>query len=128
MFRFTIRELVLLSLVVAMWVGWWMPPSSTCGDEPRFTADITDADRMIKAISAQAPAGTKIEEAKRFMEREGFTCEYKSSGWKDERGEYLYCHRADKHSALVARVWKVAVFHADGKVAKVDANTGLVGP
>src|SRR5262245_2873135 len=114
MFRFTIRELVLLTLVMAMGVGWCALP--TYAAEPQFTADITEAPQMIKAISAQLPAGTKIKEAQRFMEREGFTCEYKRRGWKDERYEYLYCHRADKHSTFVERVWKVAVLHRDGKV------------
>jgi hypothetical protein len=32
MFRFTIRELVLLTLVVAMGVGWWMEWSTRRGD------------------------------------------------------------------------------------------------
>ena len=39
MFRFTIRELVLLTIIVAMGVGWWLDSSrlgrfQTCRNEP----------------------------------------------------------------------------------------------
>ncbi len=121
MFRFTIRELVLLTLVVNV--------AFARADEPSVTAGITDIATMVKVVSAQVPAGTAIKDAQRFMEREGFTCEYKKGGWRDERDAYLYCDRREKTSAFfVERVWKVAIFHRNGKVVKVDANTGLVGP
>ena len=39
MFRFTIRELVLLTLVVAMGVGWWMDRSQLERQIRKLTTD-----------------------------------------------------------------------------------------
>ena len=83
---------------------------------------------MTRAVSAKVPVGASVEDAQRFMEREGFTCSATVNGnWGDCKGmDYLYCDRTE--GGLVSRRWQVAVVHANGKVTEVLANTGLIGP
>ena len=52
MFRFTIRDLVLLTLVVAMGVGWWL-------DRTHLATALRDA-RAVEAISR---IQTRVESA-----------------------------------------------------------------
>ena len=53
MFRFTIRELVLLTLVVAMGVGWWLDRRALTDQMARIKSNLF-LDRAIDGIDASA--------------------------------------------------------------------------
>ena len=83
---------------------------------------------MVETVQGQVPPGTPVDEALRFMEREGFKCSRTVNGSFGERNglDYLYCDRSE--GGIVQRRWQAAIVHRDGKVAEVLARTGLVGP
>ena len=83
---------------------------------------------MVEAVLGRVPVGTPIDDAQRFMEREGFTCSRSTNEpFLDRTGlDYLYCDRSE--GGVTFRRWQVAVVHRDGKVTEVRASTGLVGP
>jgi hypothetical protein len=92
------------------------------------TRDIEELPRMVEAVLGQIPVGTPIDDAQRFMEREGFACSRKTNAeFLDRMGlDYVDCDRSE--GGIVRRRWQVAVVHRDGKVTEVIARTGLVGP
>ncbi len=83
---------------------------------------------MVEAVLGQAPVGTPVDDAQKFMEREGFSCSRSTNAaFLDRKGlDYIYCDRSE--GGIVQRRWQVAVVHKDGKVVEVLASTGLVGP
>lgn len=86
---------------------------------------------MAQTISAHAPIGMSVDQAQKFMEREGFRCSRQTNAefaGLDGRFDYLYCDRSEREMPLVDRRWQVAIIHHEGKVVRVVANTGLVGP
>ena len=93
------------------------------------TRGIEEPPRMVEAILAQVPVGTPVDDAQRFMEREGFKCSRSTNAaFLDRTGlDYVYCDRWEA-SGFVKRRWQVAIVHRDGKVTEVLASTGLVGP
>jgi hypothetical protein len=100
---------------------------------PRFyTRDIGDAPRMAEAVIAHVPVGTPIEEAQRFMEREGFSCSRRgNAAWAGRTGlDYLYCNRVHPTSGfnMIETRWQVAIVHHDGKVTEVLVERWLTGP
>jgi hypothetical protein len=99
-----------------------------CTGTRSATRGIEEPPRMVEAILAQVPVGTAVDDAQRFMEREGFACSRKTNaGFLDRSGlDYIYCDRSE--GTVVSRRWQVAVVHRDGKVVEVLASTGLVGP
>ena len=100
-----------------------------CTSTRSVTRGIEEPPRMIEAVLGQVPIGNTVEDAQRFMEREGFTCSRNSNKpfLDRKRLDYIYCDRSDG-SGFVQRRWQVAVVHRDGKVVEVLASTGLVGP
>lgn len=84
---------------------------------------------MTEAVLSKVPVGTPVDDAQRFMEREGFKCSRSTNAeFLDRKGlDYIYCDRSEG-SGFVQRRWQVAVVHRDGKVVEVLASTGLVGP
>ncbi len=84
---------------------------------------------MVEAVLGQIPVGTSIDEAQRFMEREGFKCSRSvNEAFRDRKGlDYIHCDRSDG-SRLVQRRWQIAIVHRDGKVVEALATAGLVGP
>jgi len=100
-----------------------------CAGTRSVTRDIQEPPRMVEAVLAQIPVGTPVDDAQRFMEREGFACSRNTNAeFLDRKGlDYVYCDRSEG-SGFVQRRWQVAVIHRDGKVVEVLASTGLVGP
>ena len=99
-----------------------------CAGPQSVTHGIEKPPRMVDAVLGQAPVGSPIDNAQRFMEREGFKCSrITNEAFLDREGiDYIYCDRSDG-AGFVHRKWKVAVVHRDGKVVEVLASTGLVG-
>jgi hypothetical protein len=84
---------------------------------------------MVELILSHVPVGTPIEDASRFMEREGFECSRSTDAEvPDRKRDYLYCNRWESIGFLVSRRWHVSIAYRDGKVTEVTASTGLVGP
>lgn len=92
------------------------------------TGGIEEPPRMVEAVLAKVPVGTPVDDAQRFMEREGFKCSCSTNEqFLDRKGlDYIYCDRSV--GGIVQRRWQVAVVHKDGKVVEVLASTGLIGP
>src|SRR5262245_50464512 len=99
-----------------------------CAAPQPVTRGIEEPARMAEAVLGRIPVGTPVEEAQRFMEREGFDCYREADGATIGRPGlgYIYCNRSD--GVAIKRRWQVAVVHRDGKVVDVLASTGLVGP
>ncbi len=100
-----------------------------CVGPPSVTRQIDDPPRMVEVILAHVPAGTPIGDAQRFMEREGFKCSRETNALVPGREtDYLFCDRYDSVGWWVAQRWHVSIAHRDGKVAEVEASTGLIAP
>jgi hypothetical protein len=122
------NELICLVLFLPA-VGCSAPgPAPTA--KSSMTRGIEEVDRMKEVIAAELPPGTPIDEAQRFMEREGFECSYLSddpSESRDGRRTFLYCDRSDKVARLVYRRWQVWAYYDRGKMVEVGASVGRVG-
>jgi hypothetical protein len=94
------------------------------------TRGIEQPPKMIDAITSRVPVGTPVDDAQRFMEREGFTCSRESNAdFRDRKGlDYIYCRCDRPLDLFVSRGWMIAIVHRDGKVTEVLANTELTGP
>jgi len=64
MFRFTIRELVLLTVIVAMGVGWWLNRSQLKAERSKAISD------RAQAVSDRARALREADELVSFMEEQ----------------------------------------------------------
>ena len=97
------------------------------GTQP-VTHGVQETIRMVQIVTEKIPIGTPIDDARRFMELEGFEYSRKTNEpFLDRNGlDYIYCDRSD--GSLIQRRWQIAVIHRDGKVSEVLASTGLVGP
>ena len=100
-----------------------------CTGTRSVTRDIEEPPRLVEVVLSQVPVGTSVENAQRFMEREGFKCSRTIAGqFGDRKGlDYVYCDRSEG-GVWVQRRWQVAIVHRGGKVTEVLASTGLVGP
>lgn len=83
---------------------------------------------MVEAVLGQVPIGASVDDAQRFMEREGFACSRRTNADFPGRQGLDYLHGDRSEGSVVSRRWQVAVVHRDGKVTEVLASTGLVGP
>jgi hypothetical protein len=103
---------------------------ASCSRSRAVTEGIEKPPLMVEAVLSQVPLGTPVDEAQRFMEREGFKCTRSTNAaWEDRKGlDYIYCDRSDSANWPVQRRWQVAIVYRDGKVIEILASTGLVGP
>jgi hypothetical protein len=78
---------------------------------------------MVVIIRGEIRVGTSIDNAQRFMEREGFTCqrEIGRKGWI-----LVSCKRSDKDGPTIVRDWRVDLNCRDGKLVDVAASGGPV--
>jgi hypothetical protein len=123
MVRFAIQNVAWLTIVTAVAAG--------CRSHHSVTRGIKEPALMTQTISKHIPAGTTLDQAQRWMEREGFRCSRKSNSEfaaLEGRRDYLYCDRSEGEMASVDRRWQVALVHRGGKIVDVSATTGLVGP
>jgi hypothetical protein len=99
-----------------------------CTGMQPVTLGIEEPPRMVEAVLSRIPVGTPIEDAERFMEREGFACVRATQAeFLDRKGlNYIYCDRTE--GGIVQRRWQVAVVHKDGEVTEIITSTGLIGP
>ena len=114
-------RVVLMALMLAAFAG--------CINLQSVTRDINEKPRMIEVVSSIVPIDTPVDEAQRFMEREGFQCTRETNAnFLDREGlDYISCKRVDGFG-LVTRQWRIAVVHRDGKVVEVLAERWLLGP
>ena len=76
---------------------------------------------IIKVI----PPGTRVDEARRIMERNGFACEAS----KDDGGrEYIWCVFSRSVSWLVSCRWAVRLYHRDDRIDEVAVSLAYTGP
>lgn len=97
-----------------------------CGPSQE-TAELTPKE-MQKKLQEALPKGFKLQEARHYMEKEGFECEMVVDGeWKKKKvARFMHCKRED--GKMIKRRWDVAVVHDGDKVVSVDVRTGLVYP
>src|SRR4051794_24267338 len=88
----------------------------------------TEPPEAAAQIQRWVGVGTLAPDAKRVMERHGFTCTLVKSGAFDSlRGvDYVYCDR--RESAFAQRRWQAALLLVEGKVSAVHVTTGVVAP
>jgi hypothetical protein len=112
-------RIVLLVVMLVAFAG--------CMHLQSVTRNVDEAPRMIEVVSSIVPIGTPVDEAQRFMEREGFKCKREqNAGFLERKGlDYIYCERTSGFG--FTRDWRVAVVHRNGKVVEVLANTWING-
>ncbi|WP_153556736.1 hypothetical protein [Roseimaritima sediminicola] len=99
-----------------------------CTGTQSVTLGIEKPPGMAEAVLSEIPVGTPVEDAERFMVREGFACiRATDAEFLDRKGlDYIYCDRTEGET--VQRRWQIAVVHNNGEVAEIIASTGLVAP
>jgi hypothetical protein len=91
---------------------------------------------MKQTLKREIPVGTPEAEARRFMERQGFSCTLEKQQSFSEQGktfndlDFLYCTRSDTSTtlSLVSREWKIAVVVQNHLVSDILVSSGLLGP
>lgn len=98
------------------------------------TAGLTDAHEMKRAIREHVPIGTAIEEAKAFMEAEGFRCDrehtnqmFTGDGETRVGLDFVLCERSEPAGILEVRFWHVALVVAEEKVTEILVDTAVFG-
>ena len=111
-----------------------------CAHTNQLTWKVESSDEMRQLLSAQLPHGTNVDEAKRFMEREGFSCKIERNGtfvektWfgaqepRHENIDFLDCRRTQSYGLLVARFWGVALVLDGDEVEDVLVSRFIDGP
>lgn len=100
---------------------------------------------MKEEILKKVPIGSRIEDAKRIMEENGFGCELEHNqlfsvqldnppendphrSIVHERADFLACDKSKLTFPPVTQEWSVIIVHKDGIVSDVVVNIGLTGP
>lgn len=98
------------------------------------TYRLSDPHKMKAAILKHVPPGTTIEDAKAFMQQEGFQCEreytnqmFTGDGETHQGLDFTYCERSQSEGLLEVRIWGVALVVADGKITEVFVRSGVFG-
>ena len=94
--------------------------------EPPLPLSKNDNEEMRTALLEQIPIGTSIGDARAFMERSGFACEFTSG--PDGESTWLSCNR---HAASIWPVsvrWDVKLKCQQQRVSEILVNSGLAGP
>jgi len=102
---------------------------------------VENASEMRTLLSAKIPPGTSLEEAKKFMESEGFECEvmrdaefYRKAtrgnpGKTFEHLDYLWCQRNNVSQSVVStQRWSIAILLDHDQVDDYVLNEWLIGP
>jgi hypothetical protein len=99
-----------------------------CATSSGLTRGIKEPSDMQRIVRTAVPPGSDLQDAQRFMEKEGFHCSRQTNtSFGGRIGiDYLWCDRSD--GGVVKRRWQVAIVHQNGKVSEILATTGLVGP
>jgi hypothetical protein len=91
-------------------------------------------------ILKRIPIGSNLEDAKRNMEANGFSCKKMEKAYFSEQDyqdkhekptihaniDYLYCDKEVSESLYCARRWQVAIVHNNGIVSDVLVSTGRI--
>jgi hypothetical protein len=122
-----------LTLPLTVPVAWkqsssWSTGSVSAPADDRPVPKIAlhdDAEASKAEIIKVIPPGTRVDEARRIMERNGFACEPS----KDDDGrEYIWCVYSSSVSWLVSCRWAVSLYHRDNKVDEVTVSLAYTGP
>lgn len=100
---------------------------------------LIDPKEMKNEVLQRIPLGTRVNEARRTMEGNGFVCKdmenaaYVEYDENDEQivhsgVDYLWCHKKSLAAPLVQREWHVILPHEEGKVSSIAVTVGLTGP
>ncbi len=92
---------------------------------------------MKQEIQKIIPVSSDIEEAKKLMEANGFSCSLKQDTsfmeWseKDEKVlhnnlDFLYCDKELPINQYCARRWQIAIAHEHGKVSDIYVSIGSI--
>jgi hypothetical protein len=96
---------------------------------------------MKATLLQNVPLGRPVQEARKFMEHEGFTCTLRKnetfyercawydSGPKHDGIDFLECRRVqDDGSFLMSRFWNVALVLKDERVSDILVANWVDGP
>lgn len=112
------------------------------GDKIRM---YSDPKAMKKEILKNVPLGSRIEDAKRKMEKSGFGCTMmhneefsvqKDNPPEDDphmstlhgKADFLLCEKQKQTWPMVSQEWSIIIVHKDGIVSEVFVNVGITGP
>jgi hypothetical protein len=111
-----------------------------CAFTSQATRRLDNRVTMQSVLLQNIPPGTPLDDARKFMELQGFKCklvqqgsfvEQKQFGDDSKRHEnidYLECIRSETTGMMRSRQWKIAVVIADGLVDDVFVSLHLGGP
>jgi hypothetical protein len=94
----------------------------------KVTQDVDDPVAMRKIILQAVPIGSSVDDAQRFMEQQGFTCNRKTNAsYQNLKGiDFLSCGRSE--GMIVHHDWSVVIIHRNAKLTDVLTNLWLTGP
>jgi hypothetical protein len=97
-------------------------------EQAHKTEEVVSPQQMQATLEKAVPKGMALEDAKGFMESEGFVCEEVKGGtWKGKKGlTFLHCKRED--GQMIKRRWEVALMHDGKTVSALEMRTALVYP
>jgi hypothetical protein len=97
-----------------------------CESKPD-TAELSPKE-MQKKLQEVLPKGMKLQQAREYMEREGFACEMIANGeWRKKKvPRFMHCKRED--GQMIKRRWEVAVVHDGESIVSVDVRNALIYP
>lgn len=125
------RTVRLLTLALATLSLTAMSCSCRHNDTTTPVTNLYDAQEMEKVLLTQIPIGTRLSDARRFMEHEGFSCTARSKPVNSSNAvDCLDCLRvsSDSQFSLVSRVWNVEILTCRDAVTAINASTHLDGP
>ena len=104
-----------------------------------------DPKAMKKEVLKRVPLGSRIEDAKRKMEKSDFLCTmmhneefavqkdnpsdndpFKST--LHEKADFLLCEKRKQTAPMVSQEWSIVIMHKGGIVSDVYVNVGITGP
>ena len=129
MFRFTIREIVLLTAVVGLALGCRSTPSSAPSSTRSNTSSkrplsFSSEEELADFLAVNAPIGCDSATAKSRLELHGFTCTNLNASGRP----ILYCSREERVDTFLFYTYVAELEVIEGRVTAAKAKIWGVGP
>lgn len=112
-----------------------------CSHRHQQTWKHTTIEQMHATLAEQIPPQTPLEEARAYMEKEGFKCSPRTNelfveqdhwaapGVRHSGLNYVHCHRGQGEGHfLMSRIWNIALVHDGHVVTDVLISMYVDGP
>jgi hypothetical protein len=106
--------------------------TAACGCGPHWVGDTLAAKKA--AIQQLIPLGTSRDQARRTMERAGYTVTSMTNARFSEEGvvhkgiDFLYCDCSEQTYLIIERRWQVGIVYTGDSVSDILVSRSLTGP